>query len=198
MTHTRPTLDDAYYESLLQQTEAAVAHWIERARAILDLNERQLPLPEIRYDLRGRAAGQARLARQSGRPDAIRINARLLAAHTREMVDVTVPHEVAHVAIHRRFKPGGRKVRPHGPEWQALMAAFGVSDETCHNMPTEPTRRLRQFPYACGCAETVWLTSIRHRRAINGTVYQCRRCGQQLRFQASGEYGDSIEITKLP
>lgn len=172
-------------ESLALRTEAAVRYWTACARHVLELKARQMPVPALRFDLRGRAAGQAVLSRRRGDPDAIRINARLLSGHPREMLEVTVPHEVAHVAIHRRYNGNGRRqVRPHGPEWRALMAAFGVSDETCHNLPAPPVRRLRRFPYVCGCADTVWLTSIRHRRARRGTVYLCRRCGQQLRHQA--------------
>lgn len=183
MTGGRPTLDDDCLEPLLRQGETAVEYWIERARAILGLSRRQLPLPELRYDLRGRAAGQAVLSYRRGEPDAIRVNARLLVAHPREMVDVTLPHEVAHVAIHRcHNRNRGKRVRPHGPEWKALMATFGVADETCHNMPAAPVRRLKRYPYTCACPEPVWLTSIRHRRAVNGTVYQCRRCGQRLQF----------------
>lgn len=187
MTGTRPTLDDARLEPLLRQTEAAAAHWIARARAVLGLSARQLPRPQMRYDLRGRGAGQTVFSRRRGQPDAVRINARLLADHPREMIDVTVPHEIAHVAIHRCYDSGRRRVRPHGPEWKALMAAFGVSDETCHNMPAAPVRRLRQFPYVCGCTERVWLTSIRHRRAQNGTIYCCRRCGQRLALAPDGD-----------
>lgn len=186
MPNERPTFDDPFLESILQQTEAAVEHWTARARDILGLSAKQLPLPEIRYDLRGRVAGQAVMARRRGGQDSIRINGSMLAAHTRAMVDETVPHEVAHIAIHRRFNSGGAKrVRPHGPEWKALMTAFGVSADTCHNLPAQPSRRLRRFAYACGCPETVWLTSIRHHRALKGTVYQCKRCGQRLRYQVS-------------
>src|SRR5699024_10015094 len=117
--------------------------------------------------------------------DAIRINAALLQSHLREMLDVTVPHEVAHVAIHRRYNRGRVRVRPHGPEWKALMQAFGVSDETCHHLPVTPSRQLRGVRYACGCDEPAWLTSIRHRRAQNGTVYRCRRCGERLTYRVS-------------
>src|SRR5699024_4629035 len=169
---------------LQRRAEAAVARWIAQARELLALSPRQLPLPHLRLDLRGRAAGQAVLSHRRGECDAIRLNAQLLATHPQEMIEVTVPHEVAHVAIHRCHNlSGAGRVRPHGPEWKALMAAFGVSAATCHNLPAAPTRRLRRFPYACGCAEIVWLTSIRHRRAKNGTVYLCRRCGEQLRHQ---------------
>src|SRR5699024_5043812 len=173
-----------FVESLFRQTEAGVAHWIARARAILGLSEQQLPLPDIRYDLRGRAAGQAVMARRRGDTDAIRINLLMLAEHTQAMVAETVPHEVAHIAIHRRYNIGSSsRVRPHGPEWQALMTAFGVPADTCHNLPSAPSRRLRRFAYACDCPETVWLTSIRHHRVLRGTTYQCKRCGQRLRYQ---------------
>lgn len=159
------------------QVQDAVAYWVNHARVILRATPRQLPLPLMRLDLRGRMAGQTVFARRNNQADVIRINAELLWTHTREMVDVTVPHEVAHVAIHRLH---GRSVRPHGPEWKALMNAFGVSAETCHNLPAEPTRRLKRFRYTCGCEEPAWLTSIRHRRAQSGTVYRCRRCRQHL------------------
>ncbi len=160
------------------QAVAAMQQWIERARSIYNVAARRLPLPEVRFDLRGRAAGQAVLARRRGHADAIRLNADLLTSHPRDMLDETVPHEVAHVAVHRLH---GRRVRPHGPEWKALMQAFGVPADTCHKLPVTPARQLKQFRYVCGCDEPAWLTSIRHRRAQNGTAYLCRRCGERLR-----------------
>lgn len=166
-------------QALIDEVDAAVAHWIERARDILGLTPQALPLPAVRFDLRGRMAGQTVLARQKTDDDAIRINVDLLLTHKRHMIDVTVPHEVAHVAIHRCC---GRGARPHGREWKALMGVFGVPADTCHNLPTTPTRQLRRFRYRCGCGEPAWLTSIRHKRALSGTAYRCKRCGQQLFF----------------
>lgn len=164
-------------QAVMARVETAVAAWTDRARTLLSLTPKQLPCPVIRFDLRGRSAGQARLAQRRKQADVIRINSQLLATHSQEMIEVTVPHEVAHVAIYRRY---GRHVRPHGPEWKALMRAFGVCAETCHALPTTPARRLKRFRYVCGCKEPAWLTSIRHRRAQNGTVYRCRRCRQPL------------------
>lgn len=175
------TLTETEAQALIDEVDAAVAHWIARARDILDLTSQTLPLPTVRFDLRGRMAGQAVLARRKTDGDAIRINSDLLLTHTRQMIDVTVPHEVAHVAIHRCC---GRDVRPHGREWKALMGVFGVPAVACHDLPTTPARRLRRFPYRCGCAEPVWLTSIRHKRALGGTVYRCRRCGLRLEFDS--------------
>ncbi|MDA3920828.1 MAG: SprT-like domain-containing protein [Salinisphaera sp.] len=152
-------------------------YWICRARQVTGSSAGQLPVPEVAFDLRGRAAGQAIFARRS-RETRIRINATLLASHPREMLDDTVPHEVAHVVVFRLY---GRKAKPHGAEWKAVMRAFGVDPAPCHTLPAEPARQLKRFAYQCGCDEPVWLTSIRHRRARQGTDYVCRRCGEKLR-----------------
>ena len=154
----------------------ATAHWIMRAREITGASAARLPVPAVRFDLRGRAAGQAILARRRG-DCAIRINAALLASHPREMLAETVPHEVAHVVIHRLC---GRRAKPHGAEWKALMRAFGVEPAPCHTLPAEPTRRLTRHRYRCRCDEPAWLTSIRHKRAQAGTTYLCRQCGETL------------------
>jgi len=165
----------------LQLTE----YWIRRAREIFEVSARRLPVPDVRFDLRGRAAGQAVFARRS-RQVHIRINTALLASHPQEMLDDTVPHEVAHVVI---FKLYGRRAKPHGKEWKALMRAFGVEPKPCHTLPAEPTRQLRRFRYECACEEPALLTSIRHKRAQQGTDYVCRRCGEKLRFAADEQAG---------
>lgn len=161
------------------QTQAVelTEYWIHRARELTGTSARRLPVPDVSFDLRGRSAGQAVFARRR-RDIRIRINAGLLASHPRQMLEDTVPHEVAHVVIFRLY---GRKAKPHGPEWKALMRAFGVDPAPCHSLPTEPVRQLQRFRYACACDEPVWLTSIRHKRAQQGTDYICRRCGDTLR-----------------
>jgi predicted SprT family Zn-dependent metalloprotease len=51
----------------------------------------------------------------------IRLN-RSLLKEDQHLLAVVLCHELAHVVIYRRH---GRSVRPHGPEWQALMRAVG-------------------------------------------------------------------------
>lgn len=151
-------------------------YWIARAREITGASAARLPVPDVVFDLRGRSAGQAVFSGRS-RQGHIRINPLLLASHPAEMLAQTVPHEVAHMAI---FRLHGRRAKPHGHEWKALMAAFGVDASPCHALPAEPSRRLRRYRYECGCDEPAWLTSIRHRRAQQGTEYVCRICRQRL------------------
>ena len=165
-------------EDLQTRVVQDTVYWIERAREITGASARRLPVPAVAFDLRGRAAGQAIFARRS-RDCRIRINAALLASHPQEMIAETVPHEVAHVVIYRLY---GRRARPHGKEWKALMRAFGVDPAPCHTLPAEPVRQLKRFRYACGCEEPAFLTSIRHKRAQKGTDYVCRVCGEKLRF----------------
>jgi SprT protein len=167
---------------LQARIEDAVRDWVAYAHAHLGFGRRPLPVPEVRLDLRGRGAGLAVISPRKRQPDLIRLNATLLREHPREMIEETVPHEVAHVVAYRLF---GRRIKPHGREWQDVMRAFGKDPSVSHCMPAEPTRRLRRFAYRCGCESPVELTSIRHRRVQQGAVYRCRRCGERLIF--SGE-----------
>lgn len=132
---------------------------------------RQDPLPRLRFDLRGRSAGQARLQDWT-----IRLNRSLLLAHGQAFIEDTVPHELAHLVAYAMH--GGR-IRPHGPQWRALMDVLERPATVCHDYAVTPARRTRTFAYHCGCREHA-LGAIRHRRARAGQAYRCRRCGGEL------------------
>jgi SprT protein len=168
---------------------------IARGRRLLALAERHfrcpIPTPEVRFDLRGQAAGQARLA--AGQAGQIRYNDRLLRDNPAEFLAQTVAHEVAHLVAYRVFGP---RIRPHGREWRAVMALFGAPPQRCHRFAVarDATRRLPRPPSHCAC-RTHALTSIRHNRVQRGQRYYCRACGQALRPGAhpdepAGERGD--------
>jgi SprT protein len=148
---------------------------------------RQPALPEIRFDLRGQAAGQFRID-ASGRA-LIRYNPTLLARHEDEFLAQTVPHEVAHYLTFLHF---GRGVRPHGEEWRQIMLGLGADPRRCHNFDTSgiATRRMRRYAYHCDCS-THALSSIRHRRVLRGARYLCGRCGQPLRIGREGNDGET-------
>jgi SprT protein len=137
----------------------------------------EIAAPDIRFDLRGRAAGQVRIV--DGRHCVVRYNPVLLVRHSEEFLAQTVPHETAHLIVFRLY---GTHRRPHGAEWQRIMRLFGARPERCHSFEVGDlqTRSLQQFAYRCGCREHR-LSSIRHRRALRGQVYLCRYCGTPLR-----------------
>ncbi len=134
------------------------------------------PQVEIRFDLRGRSAGQVR--RHASGVWLVRYNPVLLARHGEDFLASTIPHEVAHVIAYRLH---GHRIQPHGPEWRALMSHFGAAPARCHDFDISglPTRTLTRYPYHCAC-RTHLLTSIRHHRILRGHRYQCRSCGQDL------------------
>jgi SprT protein len=154
LTRTRELLEEA-------------AHWLGVT----------IPPVEIRFDQRGRAAGQARFGLRT--PWVIRYNPILLAENPREFIAETVPHEVAHVAAFARYSD---HIRPHGREWQAIMRHLGAEPRRCHDYDVTATshRKVRRFDYHCDCRDHQ-LTSIRHNRVLAGQTYICRSCAQPLR-----------------
>ena len=158
----------------MRQTLAeATAYWVEQAAR---LTGRRFALPHIRFDLKGRAAGQYR----SHPHPCIRYNLELASQQFDAFLDRTPGHEVAHYVIHQMHP--GRRVRPHGPEWRKLMENLGLDPSRCHefDMSKVPTRRQRRFPYRCRC-QTHELSATRHNRIRRSQAeYRCKRCGQRL------------------
>ncbi len=163
-----------------ERIEALLGEAQRRTRALLKQASAHYRIPnprtDIRFDLRGKSAGQARYSTR-GQP-VIRYNPQLLAENGERFLNRTLPHEVAHIIAHRVFGTG---IRPHGAEWQTIMQLFGADSSRCHDYDTSRagTRLLTRYAYHCGCREHA-LTSIRHNRILAGQVYYCRACGKAL------------------
>jgi SprT protein len=142
----------------------------------------EIARPDVRFDLRGRAAGQVR--RLDRRACVVRYNTELLVRYPSEFLAQTVPHEAAHIVVIHLHGP---RHRPHGREWQAAMRLFDARPERCHHFDVAdmPTRRLREYDYRCTC-RAHRLSSIRHNRIQAGLVYLCRYCGHPLRLARGG------------
>ncbi len=131
--------------------------------------------PEIFFDLRGMAAGQANY-----RENKIRLNRELLEKYENDFIEQTVPHEYAHLVAYQKF--GGR-IRPHGKEWRSVMQALGAEPRRTHNYQVSPARTCRRFLYQCNCpGKDYQLTSIRHNRIKRGSHYFCSKCKGPLIF----------------
>jgi len=162
----------------------AVMRVWQKAADFYDLGS--LPLPEIDFGLRGRCAAQAcwrmPVRRESRKAPQLRLrfNLQAYAAHPAEMLNETVPHEIAHLIVVLRWGPG---CRPHGAEWRSVMQeCFSLEPQRTHSLPLKPSRTLpRDFVYACTCRKH-YLTRIRHGRIERGqSTYRCRDCGEILR-----------------
>lgn len=164
-------------DALIRQAEQGTRHLLRLAAGHYGL---PVPRVDIRFDLRGQAAGQARLPLR-GRP-IIRYNPQLLLENGERFLRRTVPHETAHVVAYQRHGP---RIRPHGEEWKSVMALLGADARRCHDYDTGTARvrRLTRHAYHCDCREHA-LTSIRHNRIRAGQRYLCRVCGKELRAGA--------------
>ncbi len=130
-----------------------------------------LPPPNIRFDLRGCAAGQARLHNNT-----LRFNPVLLLENPDPFIREVVPHEVCHLAVHHVY---GR-VRPHGQQWRALMTeVFNLPASTTHRFNTHSVQGTT-VPYVCRCG-IIQLGIRRHNKVVKRqATYHCRTCKQVL------------------
>lgn len=130
--------------------------------------------PRVSLDLKGQRAGVAYLAR-----NLLRFNGQMYQDHTEDFLQQTVPHEVAHLVADAVYGP---RIRPHGPEWQSIMVeVYGLPPKRCHDYPV-PVRQATRYIYQCGCPGPIPFTAQRHAWVGRGRRYQCRRCGDMLRF----------------
>lgn len=132
---------------------------------------------DIVFDLSGHTAGMYKVV---GRRRCIRYNPWIFSKYFDENLVGTVPHEVAHYAIDQLY--GLRRVKPHGGEWQALMAEFGADAGVTFDLDLSgiPRRRQSRHRYVCPCQEHE-VSTTRHNRMLRGkAVYHCLNCQGKL------------------
>jgi SprT protein len=159
-----------------QRVVTATRTAIAQAAALYGRKFAEIP---VTFELTGRAAGMYRVR---GGQRVIRYNPYIFARYFSDNLENTVPHEVAHYVTDVLY--GLRRVRPHGPEWRAVMRAFGVEPvATCrYDLDGLPVRRQHRFSYQCACT-THSISTVRHRRIQGGQVrYSCRRCQTPLSY----------------
>lgn len=135
--------------------------------------QKPLAMPQIDFTLRGSTAGTASY-------DKFRLNFHpvLMAENIEDYKSDTIPHEVAHLFTRAMY---GRAAQSHGPEWKAVMRAFGVEPTRCHSMDMS-TVRAKSHPYkaTCGCPDKVY--NLKPKQAIQTQRghLSCRRCKSLL------------------
>ena len=157
-----------------RQVLAATEALVLRSEQLFDRPFERVP---VLFDLRGRAAGMFKVV---GRRRWIRYNPWIFSKYFAENLRDTVPHEVAHYVVHELY--GSRDVKPHGPQWQAVMQRFGAAAEVTFDLDLDgiPRRRQRTHPYRCDC-RLHQVSSTRHNRVQrNSGRYHCRACGGNL------------------
>jgi SprT protein len=157
-------------------TREAVAFFIDLATEIYD---KDFEMPSVQFDLRGCTAGMAYC--QSWR---LRFNNVLLSENYEDMLENTVPHEVAHL-VARAISP--YRIKPHGNEWKAVMRAFGRKPERCHSYDVENARvrrrsRRERVQMRCGgCGQSISVGPIQYKKMMTGRAnYRTKCCRAEL------------------
>jgi SprT protein len=133
----------------------------------------KLSRPTVRYDLEGHVAGYALI-----RENAIRLNLHLISTHRDDMINNTLPHEIAHIVTYQIYP----SATAHGRHWASVMWVLGLPADRCHTYETKAARvRKREYHYECGCPEGHLVTKTIHNRIQQGRMYTCRKCHTRLR-----------------
>ncbi|BBS18055.1 SprT family zinc-dependent metalloprotease [Aeromonas caviae] len=173
MPATATRLDPALIETLLARVDACFVQAETRLG-------RTFPRPQVHCNMRGRAAGSARLQTWE-----LRFNPALYQANQQAFLREVVPHEVAHLLVYALWGEGRGKSRvlPHGRQWQSVMRElFGLEPSTTHSFDLGVLAQ-RTFVYACACQQHP-LSVRRHNKVMRGEArYHCRRCRQPLVWQ---------------
>lgn len=167
---------------LKQRTIQQVHHFVDLANKRYGIN---MSYPTITFDLRGTTAGMA----YSGEHK-VQFNAGLLVRNVDEMLEDTVPHEVAHLVTYRLHptsrrwtgKKWVRTIKPHGDEWKSVMRALGVTPDRTHNMDVSEVRvkkNVTKYEYRCNC-RTHEVGGKVHNKIQAGHTYTCRKCKGKL------------------
>lgn len=109
----------------------------------------EIPHVDIRYDIRGKCAGMAgatSVNRYTGEVKGLylRFNREAIAKNWDEMVNQTIPHEVAHIVAYVHRHLGAKN---HNYAWAQIDRSLGGTGERCHKMELTPGRRTSRFLY---------------------------------------------------
>ena len=125
-----------------------------------------LPDIQVRFDLRGRAAGMA--GSRAGRYF-MRFNTDMMQNEGwLHLIQDTVPHELAHVIC---FFQGTD--RGHGVAWARMCRALGGSGERCHSEAVTYAKG-ETYVYTTSTGRTINLSSIKHKKIQQGASYTGR------------------------
>lgn len=138
----------------------------------------------IKFDLKGTCTiGQCKKLEKNSY--LIRLHDPLLQHYKSIYLDDVLTHEVAHAVQMQLYN---HKVKPHGIEWISIIQKLENRDYNPKLRPKyeklkeliEP-KNYRRYAYTCSCNKEHFLSSIRHNRAKNGTIYLCKWCKSPLK-----------------
>ena len=105
-----------------------------------------IPMPEIRWDVKNTDGGRANHA-----GNYVRYNLILCVENEEKFLDTTVPHELAHTIAGFLFydkvlRETGKKMRPHGKEWKEVMGVLSTPPKVTHSYDCTSIQKPKRRP----------------------------------------------------
>lgn len=153
---------------------------LKKTQEVLKLAEERygldLSMVKIRFDLRGRSAGQAgcRIG-MGGRTyeHYIRFNVQMINnAGFDHVYNETIPHEIAHIVCYMNPSLG----RNHDAGWQRVCMVLGGKGSRCHEQDVVYANG-NTYTYTTTTGHKINISQQRHRKIMQGTVYHVRGKG---------------------
>lgn len=184
------------YVTVSRELEKAVREKMEQTLDICRKHYRNdIPTPPLKFVQLGRRAGvhhyKFNRLSNTAHSHELRINPDFFKKYYDDMLNNTVPHEVAHyiaVFLYGRHQGGG-----HGWRWREVMAVVGIkAAERCHQYDMEGVKvragKEAPFKYSCRCDSPHMVTRTVHQRhqasvAIGKQGYKCTKCRQFLVYE---------------
>ncbi len=132
------------------------------------LTDEELP---VVFVWSGRVAGMAK--RQKNVYN-LEFNIEAIHRDRTEMVDNTIPHEMAHIVD--MYLYGGKS--SHGPRWQAIIQALGGSPQRTHDIPLTKARRSRWYIYQASCGARLEIGPRHHKQVQRGGKLVVKKTGE--------------------
>ncbi len=145
-------------------------------------SKQTLPVPKLIFGQLGVKAGCAQYRSFTGEAH-VKINSDFLKNHYDDMLNDTLPHEVAHVVTGFLFPMD----RGHGKWWKMVMGWIGLpAADRCHTYSLEGVKNKkhkRPYQYSCKCEKPHFCTERIHRAIqCDNSWRKCKRCRTRIEF----------------
>lgn len=184
-----PTLEKVVREKMAATMTVARAHY-----------SKNIPEPTLRFRQLGRVAGKCSFNFYSNTGEII-INPDFFKNYYDDMLNDTVPHEIAH---HLSAYIHGRKGYNHSWLWKGVMRVLGVpAADRCHEYGLEGVKVKnvnRPYKYVCGCGNHD-LTPYKHQQFQRSIArgyrgLRCLKCHKWLVYEGFTHNGIFIPYKK--
>jgi predicted SprT family Zn-dependent metalloprotease len=177
------------FASRKQQLIAKVAAVIEKGNKVLGVT---LPHVDIRFDLKGRAAGMAGGTRSFWQAGATNLYVRFNVEHMMlggqtwdHLLNSTVEHELAHSFCQAFPKHG----RAHDTGWKNVCRILGGNGNRCYKQEEAPEAVAVQRPYA-------YTTSTGHLVAVSPIIHSKIQSGRAFTYRGKGSITKAQPFTR--